>query len=132
MRSFPLLFVPILAISSAACTAEPIGSPDGGSERPDASLPRDAGAERDARAPAADGAVGRDSGRPDDGGSPVRADAGEDAGHDASVPPVCRTRLTYGSGWIHSGDSTFDDVTGYVTWDGQCVDEGSNSYAVLS
>jgi arabinan endo-1,5-alpha-L-arabinosidase len=48
--------------------------------------------------------------------------------------PACTTRISYGSGWIHSADRTdlFDVVGGDVRWDGKCVDEGSNSYAVLS
>lgn len=50
------------------------------------------------------------------------------------VAPPCRTRVTYGAAWIHGpGHATdFDDVDGLVAWDGNCTDDGANSYAVLS
>lgn len=50
------------------------------------------------------------------------------------VAPPCSTRIAYGSAWIHGPDhpAQFDDADGAVTWDGACVDEGANSYAVLS
>jgi GH43 family beta-xylosidase len=46
----------------------------------------------------------------------------------------CTTRITYGDAWIHppSHPSQEDDVTGPVTWDGSCTDDGANSYATLS
>ncbi len=57
-----------------------------------------------------------------------------DAPMDASVPPPCMTRVTYGSRWIRGGDRStdYDDVAGEVTWDGACTNEGANSYATLS
>lgn len=46
---------------------------------------------------------------------------------------ACSTRITYGDRWIHPGHpAQFDIASGLVTWDGTCVNEGSNSYAVLS
>jgi arabinan endo-1,5-alpha-L-arabinosidase len=45
---------------------------------------------------------------------------------------ACTTRITYGDRWIHSGSQQYDIASGLVTWDGTCVNEGSNSYAVLS
>ncbi|MCC6649362.1 MAG: family 43 glycosylhydrolase [Polyangiaceae bacterium] len=41
--------------------------------------------------------------------------------------------MTYGESWIHPNHpEPFDDADGLVTWDGACVDDGPNSYAVLS
>lgn len=53
---------------------------------------------------------------------------------DAHTPEPCVTRITYGSAWIHGPEhpAQYDDASGVVEWDGVCVDEGSNSYAVLS
>ncbi|QRO01968.1 family 43 glycosylhydrolase [Archangium violaceum] len=47
---------------------------------------------------------------------------------------ACTTRITYGNAWIHpSGHpDMFDTADGLVTWDGRCINEGTNSYAVLS
>jgi arabinan endo-1,5-alpha-L-arabinosidase len=50
----------------------------------------------------------------------------------SAAPLACTTRITYGDKWIHSGTSMADVVSALVTWDGTCVNEGSNSYAVLS
>jgi hypothetical protein len=52
---------------------------------------------------------------------------------DVPVAP-CRTRIWYGSTWIHGSDhlALFDDAAGEVTWDGVCTDDGANSYATLS
>ena len=46
----------------------------------------------------------------------------------------CSTRITYGSAWIHGANhpAPSDDAGGVVTWDGACVDDGANSYALLS
>ena len=46
----------------------------------------------------------------------------------------CGTRITYGEGWIHpsSHPAPFDDVSGPITWDGACTDDGPSSFAVLS
>src|SRR5947209_17732142 len=46
----------------------------------------------------------------------------------------CSTRITYGSAWIHGANhpASSDDAAGLVTWDGACVDDGANSYALLS
>lgn len=48
--------------------------------------------------------------------------------------PPCTTRVTYGDAWIHPADhpDPFDDVTGAVSWDGACTDDGENSFATLS
>lgn len=88
------------------------------------------------RAPTDDAAVvdaaevGSDSAAAD--GSPDAKDASPT--ETAPPPAPCRTRVTYGSAWIHGADhpARFDDVDGVVTWDGTCVDEGANSYATLS
>jgi arabinan endo-1,5-alpha-L-arabinosidase len=64
---------------------------------------------------------------------PSLADTGASE-RDARPTEPCTTRITYGSAWIHGPDhpADHDDASGVVTWDGVCVDEGSNSYAVLS
>src|SRR6266542_200674 len=86
---------------------------------------------------------------PVDGGS--TEDPGMDASNDASTPPwadagtnddagtpdlkpSCVTRIQYGSSWFHPGNhpDDFDVVQGEVLWDGSCIDDGDNSYAVLS
>ena len=48
--------------------------------------------------------------------------------------PPCTTRVSYGDAWIHPAGhpDLFDDVTGPLTWDGTCTDDGGNSFAVLS
>lgn len=51
------------------------------------------------------------------------------------APQPCKTRITYGSAWIHAANRTtyYDDVNGFVTWDGSCkVDSAGNAYATLS
>ncbi|RKG81605.1 glycosyl hydrolase [Corallococcus exercitus] len=46
---------------------------------------------------------------------------------------ACSTRITYGDRWIHPGHpEQYDVATGLVTWDGSCINDGTNSYAVLS
>nr|MBA3539644.1 glycosyl hydrolase [Deltaproteobacteria bacterium] len=51
-----------------------------------------------------------------------------------AVREVCTTRITYGTSWLrpatHPGQ--VDVADGAVTWDGTCVADGANSYAVLS
>jgi arabinan endo-1,5-alpha-L-arabinosidase len=127
-RALPLLFLG--ASLAASCTAAPDDVDAGPEPEVDASEPHDAGSERDARSPDpdTDGSVESDASVPRDGGSE------DDAGLDAGPSEVCRTRITYGSAWIRGGDhpQRFDEVDGYVTWDGACVDDGSNSYATLS
>ncbi|MBQ9816089.1 MAG: family 43 glycosylhydrolase [Proteobacteria bacterium] len=51
----------------------------------------------------------------------------------ACVKP-CHTRIEYGSTWNHGPNhpSNVDEVDGKVTWDGNCQEEGGNSYATLS
>ncbi len=51
---------------------------------------------------------------------------------EASVP--CSTRITYGQAWMHPANhpSSEDVASGDVSWDGVCVDDGPNSYALLS
>lgn len=53
---------------------------------------------------------------------------------DTSTVPACATRISYGAAWIApaSHEARYDDVAGEVTWDGTCVDDGANSYALLS
>ncbi len=62
--------------------------------------------------------------------------SGQASGGTAGGPPTepCTTRITYGTRWIHGGDhpSQEDIASGIVDWDGTCVDDGANSYAVLS
>lgn len=55
-------------------------------------------------------------------------------GAGGAPPPACTTRITYGSAWMHPANhpDDHDDVDGLVDWDGTCVDDGPNSYAVLS
>lgn len=76
-----------------------------------------------------------------DGGEGVLDAASEDAASgdaaaalDAPVEEPCITRITYGASWVHGPDhpAQHDDARGVVTWDGSCIDEGGNSYAVLS
>ncbi|MCY1046901.1 glycoside hydrolase family 43 protein [Corallococcus sp. bb12-1] len=47
---------------------------------------------------------------------------------------ACSTRITYGDRWIRpSGHpAQYDVAADLVTWDGVCINEGTNSYAVLS
>jgi arabinan endo-1,5-alpha-L-arabinosidase len=61
-------------------------------------------------------------------------DAGPlDAGPLDAGPP-CTTTLTYGTAWIAPAGrvGSTDLVSGEVTWDGACVEDGANSYALLS
>jgi len=87
-----------------------------------------------------DGAtVGDDGGGGDhDGGLTPGGDGGAsdgavpDGDSDGAAP--CTTRISYGLAWIHgaSHPSQEDTADGAVTWDGKCVDDGANSYALLS
>jgi GH43 family beta-xylosidase len=62
------------------------------------------------------------------GGSPL---ARRDAAPDAVAP--CTTQISYGSAWIHPKQAGRTEIAqGDVRWDGTCVDEGPNSYALLS
>jgi arabinan endo-1,5-alpha-L-arabinosidase len=110
LRPFAAWFVLIAACSSA----EPPASEDAA-----AAIDASDGAEP------ADAAVASPDGPPD---------AGDPPPPDASEPPACRTRITYSAGWIrpdgHPND--YDVVAGDVRWDGVCIDDGANSYAVLS
>lgn len=57
-----------------------------------------------------------------------------DADADAGVSD-CTTRISYGSAWIRpaSHPDTWDQVSGSVTWDGNCqLDASGNSFAELS
>jgi len=58
-------------------------------------------------------------------------DAAQDAGPGATP---CSTRITYGVAWIHPANhpASYDEVSGDVTWDGTCTDDGASSYALLS
>lgn len=46
----------------------------------------------------------------------------------------CRTRITYGSAWLppQNHPAQYDDVTGRVFWNRDCVNQGATSYATLS
>ena len=79
---------------------------------------------------ATEGAGGSGAGGVGGGG----AGGGEPADSGGGAAAPCTTRVTYGDAWIHGADhpNPFDDVSGSVTWDGTCVNEGPNSYAVLS
>ncbi|RKH10477.1 glycosyl hydrolase [Corallococcus sp. CA053C] len=52
----------------------------------------------------------------------------------ASGALACSTRITYGDRWIRPAThpAQYDVAGDLVTWDGSCVNEGTNSYAVLS
>ncbi|MCP3166275.1 glycoside hydrolase family 43 protein [Myxococcus qinghaiensis] len=64
-------------------------------------------------------------------GSPEAPDVGAPASATGAL--ACNTRITYGDRWIHSaGHPGYDVAADLVTWDGVCVNEGTNSYAVLS
>jgi arabinan endo-1,5-alpha-L-arabinosidase len=56
----------------------------------------------------------------------------EAASPEAATP--CSTRVSYGSAWIHSSNhpAMYDVAQVRVTWDGTCIDDGANSYALLS
>ncbi|APR76199.1 Beta-xylosidase [Minicystis rosea] len=71
---------------------------------------------------------------PDAGGAPPSVDAGTNDGGAADASAPCTTTITYGSTWIHGPNhpQSFDVTSDDVTWDGTCIDDGSNSYAVLS
>ncbi|WNG38015.1 family 43 glycosylhydrolase [Archangium violaceum] len=47
---------------------------------------------------------------------------------------ACSTRITYGDRWIRPSNhpAQYDIAADLVTWDGTCINEGPNSYAVLS
>src|SRR4051812_20217640 len=51
-----------------------------------------------------------------------------------ATPTSCTTTITYGDKWLRAAghDSDVDIADGDITWDGTCVDDGANSYAVLS
>ena len=95
-----------------------------------------------AMAPSTQGCGGESTGADD--ANELAADkdpaAASDSGDPVSDAPVeggslaCATRITYGDAWIGPANhpNPFDDVSGPVTWDGTCTNEGSNSYAVLS
>lgn len=70
-----------------------------------------------------DGAV--QDAKSDDGG-------GVDAPSEAAAP--CKTRVTYGSAWMHGPNhpEDWDEAAGVLTWDGVCGFDGANSFAVLS
>ncbi|MCY0996923.1 glycoside hydrolase family 43 protein [Myxococcus sp. MISCRS1] len=68
------------------------------------------------------------------------AGCGAEAPQDAQAPEqsraalACSTRITYGDRWIHPANhpNQYDVASDLVTWDGACINEGSNSYALLS
>ncbi len=63
------------------------------------------------------------------------ASSGGSGGSGGTTPKPCTTRITYGNTWLHPPNhpSSFDDVSGVVTWDGSCtVDSSGNASATLS
>jgi arabinan endo-1,5-alpha-L-arabinosidase len=52
----------------------------------------------------------------------------------SSAATACTTKVTYGSAWLPPANhpSSFDVISGGVTWDGSCTDDGTTSYARLS
>jgi GH43 family beta-xylosidase len=52
----------------------------------------------------------------------------------ASAATACTTTVTYGSAWMHPANhpGSSDVVTGDVTWDGACTNDGADSYATFS
>jgi GH43 family beta-xylosidase len=75
---------------------------------------------------------GGDLGRADLGGG--SADLGGGSADLGGGNASCSTRITYGNFWIApaSHPNDYDVVSGAVTWDGVCTDDGANSYATLS
>jgi arabinan endo-1,5-alpha-L-arabinosidase len=65
------------------------------------------------------------------GGSASHATVDALQGSDSAA---CTTRISYGSAWIAPANHTdrYDDINADVTWDGTCIDDGANSYAMLS
>jgi len=68
-----------------------------------------------------------------DGGAAADAPIASD-GDGGGSAQACATRISYGAAWLAPANhaNRYDDVDGEVTWDGTCVDDGANSYAVLS
>ena len=64
----------------------------------------------------------------------VKSDDGSGAEAAAEAALPCKTRITYGSAWMHASNhpQDWDDVSGELTWDGACAFDGVNSYATLS
>jgi len=154
MRSW-LIGVAVLAVG---CSSSPGGTSDDGNDgsvegsippgdsgasgdsgaRPDSGSGPDATSSNDATA-AGDATSGGG-----DGESPADATM-EDGSFDVTVPPAdagadvgpaspCTTRVTYGAAWIPPANhpTNFDVLSGLVTWDGTCTNDGANSYATLS
>jgi GH43 family beta-xylosidase len=122
----------LLLTAAVACsspeTTHGFGATDGSAEahaEADGAVQTDATAASDSRdAPAATEAGSADAPKPQD--------AAKEAAPDVAAP--CTTRIAYGSRWIHPDNhpSSWDEVSEKVTWDGSCVADGANSYAVLS
>ncbi len=76
------------------------------------------------------GSAGSSAGTASESGA--AGEGGEGGAPEPEVP--CSTRITYGNTWIRGADreTDFDVVDADVTWDGQCMDEGGNSFALLS
>jgi GH43 family beta-xylosidase len=100
----------------------------------DAGVSRDGGHSDASLAGPKDGSLPGDSGVQNggDGGASGDRDGDGDGDVNDAGTVACTTRITYGSAWIHGGTNDFDLVQGDVRWDGQCIDDGKNSYAVLS
>lgn len=51
------------------------------------------------------------------------------SGSCATPSPSCATRVAYGASWLRAPDhpADFDDVTGIVTWDGECASAGGTT-----
>ncbi|MFT3772914.1 MAG: glycoside hydrolase family 43 protein [Minicystis sp.] len=76
--------------------------------------------------------TGANGGATSSGATSSSGAGGGATGSGGSTP--CTTRIAYGDAWIHPANhpDPFDDVTGPVTWDGTCSDDGPNSFATLS
>jgi hypothetical protein len=119
-----LLFASL--VSCIACQRKD-HAPDGGTHAP----------ARDMAAPGTptDAALALDlAGAADLARATVDAALTRDLAPAADLAPPCTTRITYGDAWIrpamHPGN--VDIVSGAVTWDGTCHDDGANSYALFS
>lgn len=63
----------------------------------------------------------------------VDAAPGVDQPGDEPITRRCKTTISYGENWVLPPDpKPFDEVDDLVTWDGNCTNEGTHSFARLS
>jgi len=109
---------------------------DGGSVGSDSSEDASDSKTKDSSSDVSEDSSKLDATKPSDAGVDILQDTSKDAISDSppDVVPSCTTRITYGSLWMHgAGQADHTDiVSGHVTWDGACLSDGANSYAVLS